>query len=273
MSARKGAFAAFASTGTLAYFLYRNEIKKEFLRSQAHYRMDKNLKNITPWEANYFSWYRMPDLEWQSEHRFTPYYVVGQLDVSKEILIPHKKQGNDGFHIYSPLYCYETGNIDMERLAKGQSSFSVERAAIIVNRGWIPHRLKDKRKRPEKNSRQLTKVTGCWKKSMDIHDYKVPNNPNNNDWHNACVQDMATFWQLPNFNEFKFFYFEAVNLDGKGTVDPITGEQSKWPLQTRKDEFINEDYGWKVLEKELKYTWKTLGAFSAFSFACFSAWI
>ncbi len=108
-------------------------------------------------------------------------------------------------------------------MAEGKEAITIDRSAVIVNRGWIPHHLKDKRKRPEKNTRVLTKVRGCWKRLKDIHDYKIPNNPNNDDWHNVCVQDMATFWQLPNFNEFKFFYFQAVDIDGQGNTDPVTG--------------------------------------------------
>ncbi len=45
-----------------------------------------------------------------------------------------------------------------------------------------------------------------------MYDYKVPNNANNNDWNNIQVEDMARFWELPNADEFKFFYFEALDL-------------------------------------------------------------
>ncbi len=41
-----------------------------------------------------------------------------------------------------------------------------------------------------------------------MYNYKIPNNGDNNDWHNIVVEDMARFWELPNADEFKYFYFE-----------------------------------------------------------------
>jgi len=42
----------------------------------------------------YASWYRMPEQEWNIYHRFKPYFITGQLDFSKEVLIPRKKEVN-----------------------------------------------------------------------------------------------------------------------------------------------------------------------------------
>lgn len=85
----------------------------------------------------------------------------------------------------------------------------IERAAIIVNRGWIPYNLKDKRSRPwEQNNRELTKIRGTFRRTKSMYNYKIPNNGDNNDWHNIVVEDMARFWELPNADEFKYFYFE-----------------------------------------------------------------
>lgn len=261
------------SVGFVGYWVYRQHMKREFLRSNAHYRMDQIISNITPWEANWFTWYRMPELEWTAHHRFRPYYVLGQLDVSKEILIPKKKAGNEGFEVFSPLYCYDGGSVDFTRLAQGKDAITVERSAIIVNRGWIPAALKDKSLRPETNTRMLTKVKGCWKRSKDIHDYKVPNNPDSDDWHNVCVQDMATFWELPNFNEFKFFYFQAVDIDGSGNKDPVTGETAQFPILQDRDSFIEEEYHWRVTEKHLGPVWKGMSSIATFSGLMAAAWM
>jgi cytochrome oxidase assembly protein ShyY1 len=35
----------------------------------------------------------MPDEEYNGQHRFTPYYVIGQMDHSKEVLIPKTQDG------------------------------------------------------------------------------------------------------------------------------------------------------------------------------------
>jgi len=100
-------------------------------------------------------------------------------------------------------------------MTEGKEPIILDRAAIIVNRGWIPYELKDKRSRPwERNSRELTKIQGTWRKSKPLHEYTVPNNPNNDEWHNLCVEDIAAFWELPNSHEFKYFYFQSVAISG-----------------------------------------------------------
>jgi len=57
----------------------------------------------------------------------------------------------------------------------------------------------------------LVKVTGTWRKGKDIHDYKVPNNPDNNEWNNMALEDIGIFWDLPNWDEAKFYYFHAID--------------------------------------------------------------
>jgi hypothetical protein len=36
--------------GGLSYYNYREFIKKDFLRSEGHYRFNSRLQNITPWK-------------------------------------------------------------------------------------------------------------------------------------------------------------------------------------------------------------------------------
>lgn len=149
-----GALVTGLFTGSIAYFNYRERIRKEFLRSEAHYRFSNITENITPWKQLYFTWWRMPDEEFNVYHRFKPYFILGQLDYTKEILLPKRQNGVDGFEVINPLYCYEGGKVSMKELWGGGDPVKVERAAIIVNRGWIPASLKDKTSRPtEVNSR------------------------------------------------------------------------------------------------------------------------
>ena len=49
----------------------------------------------------------------------------------------------------------------------------------------------------------------------NVHDYKVPNNPDANDWNNLCLEDIGIYWDLPNFDESKYYYFHAVDVDGQ----------------------------------------------------------
>lgn len=84
----------------------------------------------------------MPDEEFNVYHRFMPYYIIGQIDYTKEVLIPKAKYINgkkfDGYIVINPLYCYEGGKLSFKNLFQKKDPINIERAAIIVNRGWIP---------------------------------------------------------------------------------------------------------------------------------------
>ena len=146
------------------------------------------------------------------------------MDYSKEVLIPRNKtiggQTVAGFDVINPFYCYEGGKISMQRgLTMSGDPISIERAALIVNRGWIPAAYREKTSRPkEVNSRELVKLSGCFMPGKNVHDYTVPNNPDANEWNNLCLEDIGMYWDLPNFDEAKYYYFHAVNLDGQNAA-------------------------------------------------------
>ena len=91
---RSGALYTSIFTGAFAYFHYREDIRKSFRRAEGHYKLNQMVTNCTPWKQMYFSWGRMPEEEWTVYHRFRPYFIVGQLDYSKEVLIPREKTIN-----------------------------------------------------------------------------------------------------------------------------------------------------------------------------------
>ena len=94
----------------------------------------------------------MPDEEFNVYYKFSPFFLIGQLDLSKEILIPREKWINgrkhEGFDVINPLYCYEGGKISIRAALAKEDPVTIDRAAIIVNRGWIPAAYRDKRSRP-----------------------------------------------------------------------------------------------------------------------------
>lgn len=79
--------------------------------------------------------------------------------MSKEILIPKDKYINgrrvQGFDVYNPLYCLEGGHLSFkDAFVDGGNMVKLDRAGIIVCRGWIPHNKRDRKTRPEdRNSR------------------------------------------------------------------------------------------------------------------------
>lgn len=266
---RDGALFTALFTGAAGYFHYREYIRKAWYRSEAHYKLGQRITNCTPWKQMYFSWWRMPEEEWKVYHRFRPYYVIGQLDYSKEILIPRSKTVNgqtvDGFDVINPFYCYEGGKISFRKSFAMEDPISVERAALIVRRGWVPHTYREKSSRPnEINSRELVKLTGCFMAGKNVHDYIVPNNPDANEWNNLCLEDIGIYWDLPNFDEAKYYYFHALDLENDRQT-PLTPVKADSP-----DELINEYYGWRWHERRHKNLMMPLGAVAAGSLAVFA---
>lgn len=267
---RQGAVATFLGTGILSYFNYREYIKKSWKRSEAHHKFrNQTVTNCTPWKQMYFTWWRMPFEEWTVYHRFRPYFIIGQLDYSKEILIPKTKTINgvevSGFDVINPFYCYEGGKISMEKAINFSGDpISIDRAALIVKRGWVPAMYKEKASRPQEiNSRELVKITGCFMPGKDVHDYKIPNNPDANDWNNMCLEDIGIYWDLPNFDEAKYYYFNVVDLDGQNQAN-----RDKTPVMADEiDDVVDNYYGWKWSEVSHRNLAMPFGAFSAASLA------
>lgn len=268
---KDGAIMTAIITGAISYLSYREWVKKDFLRSEGHYRFHSRTQNITPWKQLYFTWWRMPDEEFNVYHRFKPYFMIGQLDLSKEILIPATRTDptgavHHGYNVINPLYCYEGGRLSFQKAFAEEDPVSVDRAAIIVNRGWIPAELKDKRSRLHEvaNSRKLVKIRGVWRKGKNLHDYKIPNNPDNNEWHNMALEDIGIYWDLPNFDECKHYYFQAVNLEqGQGLDDYYQAPQ--YPAPASIDHVIEDHYGWRVNQDTNKWTFRITGALAAAS--------
>ena len=48
----------------------------------------------------------------------------------------------------NPVYCYEAGKFSFRNLMGKKDPVIIDRAAVIIERGWIPAELKDKRSRP-----------------------------------------------------------------------------------------------------------------------------
>lgn len=124
----------------------------------------------------------------------------------------------------------------------------------MVNRGWIPLHLKDKRMRPnDVNKRELVKLRGVFRAGKDIHDYKVPNDPNNNEWHNLSLEDIGIFWELPNFDEQKYYYFEQVDFNRQGA--DVNGIRATSP-----NSLVDDHYGWRWNERTHGLIEKSFGA-------------
>lgn len=247
------------------------------MRASAHVTMKNPAKNQTPFDSQWLTWFRMTEEEYFFYHLFRPCYVVGQLDCTKEVLIPRTKRVDGkyqrGFDVFNPLYCYDVGqwNLELMKTKDMRKILTLDRAAIVIHRGWIPYELKDKRKRLwEKTTNQLVKYQGFMTRSPNVHDYTTPNDHTNNEWHHASVEDMAQYWALPNMNELKRFYFQVADLDSSVGHTFNNGDVVyKWPRPSTTDEIIEEYYKWKNNEWLNKYIYYSLASLSVVSWGLY----
>ena len=92
-----------------------------------------------------------------------------------------------------------------------------------------------------------------------MHEYSVPNNPDNNEWNNLCLEDIGIFWDLPNWEEAKYYYFNTVQLNGEeqNAGSPVTADS--------KDEVIEKYYKWSADDMTYKRVFQGFGSIAAAS--------
>lgn len=72
------------------------------------------------------------------------------------------------------------------------------------------------------------------------------------------------FWDLPNWDEIKFYYFQVVDL-GQEEIS----EDNVLPLRMTKDELIDDEYKYWISERTDQWMFRALGAVSAASLGLF----
>ena len=95
----------------------------------------------------------------------------------------------------------------------------------------------------------------------NIHEYTIPNNADANDWNNLCLEDIGLYWDLPNFDEAKYYYFHCVDIRGENAsragTTPVMADSI--------DEVIDEYYQWRWTEKPHYQLFVPFAALSAAS--------
>lgn len=149
---RVGAMSLGVIFGIYTYYLYRKNYEQKISTSEYAYKLlSTNPINAGQqfWEKAHpddphFSrtlYYRMPKKEFNILYRMRPAYIQGFFNHEKEILIPKRKNGVEGYEIYTPFYYYTYASLD-SKVAFDSSDKSInaitfeEPGAITVHRGW-----------------------------------------------------------------------------------------------------------------------------------------
>jgi hypothetical protein len=148
---RLGALTLALIFGATSYYTYRKEYQQRMKISSGYYKLLK--KN--PIDAgNQFIWqkevsgatflltwyYRMPKKEYDIKYRLRSAFIDGEFDHDKEILLPTKKDGKNGYTVITPFYYYEkiipSAFLGVTQNGTLYNQNNAVRAAMAVNRGW-----------------------------------------------------------------------------------------------------------------------------------------
>jgi hypothetical protein len=147
---RAGALSLLLIFGASSYYFYRKEYQQKMKISSGYYKLIKKqpidagnqfIWGGEPGATSMITWYyRMPKKEYDIKYRLRSAFISGEFDHDKEILLPTKKNGKDGYTVITPFYYFEK-NLPSMFLGVAQNGSLIqhndqERAAISVNRGW-----------------------------------------------------------------------------------------------------------------------------------------
>ena len=79
-----------------------------------------------------------------------------------------------------------------------------------------------------------------------------------------CLEDIGIYWDLPNFDECKHYYFEVCDL-GNGQPPTTEPNREQFPMASSPDQVIEDHYGWRVKQSTNKAAFQVFGALAAVS--------
>jgi hypothetical protein len=148
---RLGATFVMGISSVLAYYYYRRNIQSEFQTGKGFSRILESkpidagnqfyqnfVQNKMTFSGSFYT--RIQETEFDVYYSLRKSFLTGYFDHTKEILIPAKKNGQEGYNVITPFYYYYmirpdtffTQKVD----GKPVSQLTTERAAMVVNRGW-----------------------------------------------------------------------------------------------------------------------------------------
>jgi hypothetical protein len=147
---RVGALSLLLIFGASSYYFYRKEYQQRMKISSGYYKLLKKqpidagnqfLWGAEPGTPSIITWYyRMPKKEYDIKYRLRSAYISGEFDHDKEILLPTKKDGKNGYTVITPFYYYNksspTNYLGVNQNGSLFKNNDEQRGAIAVNRGW-----------------------------------------------------------------------------------------------------------------------------------------
>lgn len=153
-------------------------------------------QDITPQNKSAFLWSKAKNIDdFESEYSFKKVKVRGIFDHRNEIQVEKLRNGEKGVEIVTPFYTHLN--------EKG------EECGILVNRGWVPHDLKD----VKMHYTGITsgEITGLLYRGDAKNKYSKPNEPTVDRYTVVDPSDFALITQMKNRDEASQFMLMQID--------------------------------------------------------------
>jgi cytochrome oxidase assembly protein ShyY1 len=141
----------------------------------------QNLYNAS--NSNRFPWIGLNTKQLNENFGFKPIELNGEFDHSKQIFVERIRQGEEGFDVITPFYCYRDEFNNLQ--------------PVLVNRGWIPFDNKRSNLHLENAGGNLS-IKGFVYKGDTGHKYSKNNDIAGGKWYTQKPDEIASFLYLPN---------------------------------------------------------------------------
>lgn len=165
-------------------------------------RVSEKSENIqklySPNSDQKFPWIGLNVKDFNNSFAYRPIELTGQFDHSKQIFVEKIKEGEEGFDIVTPFYCY--------RDEKGEVQ------PVLVNRGWIPFDSKESHLYLANNVGLVT-IKGLVYKGDESTKYSKDNDIKGSNWHTFKPDEIAAVMYLPNKNVASQFVVKQIEFN------------------------------------------------------------
>ena len=168
-----------------AEYQQRGREDKEVEVQRRQQKLSENPVDITPLNKSHFLWSDAKDLnKFEQEWNMKPVAVKGIFDHTQEIQVNKIFRSEKGVQIITPFYTH----LDKDGKPAG----------ILVNRGWVPHDLKNQGMHQRTTSGV---VRGVLYPGDALNKWSQPNSPTIQAFNTVTPADFALIDSLPNEKE------------------------------------------------------------------------
>lgn len=179
--------------------------KRRYLEKNAETDLRKTRINAQPediskyYNQQSFPWLDLNLREFNKEYAYKPFELIGVFDHSREIRVNKLKDGDEGYQIITPFYCY--------------TDESGEPQALLVDRGWVPKDFLETFRHRSGAQGSLT-IRGLIYKTEGVNKYTEKENQINLEkFYTINPVEISTFLLLPNKNITSKFLVKQIELN------------------------------------------------------------